>query len=514
MKRILDLSHATPAAPPVFRARLLFCFFAVIALLAVAAQASPAPASAPSAGAKLDCSQLPPVDPTKTFFGNFINSCYGIALQSKQLPGLSPKLPGGLDPHATYSQLFYRILPGYQLVIYGTFPQTRYFSIATYDDHEALLSSVLDANIQPYSSAFVNPYKPGVAFVDGQKYVVTVSLGGAEGTVQPGCSLGTDALNPLDGASRHSGMNWNGDPAVPNFWPAHDDGPSRAGYILVRRYQNQDVASKVATPLIFVRDLSTGCPVSADVAANVLQIETMDTTRGSSWLDESQAYYHGQYGAHIQTRLCYANDSTNLVAWRRSPEYVAGNNPDGAYINSQKLCFDPPRTGLMRIRFRLPAMPKIPCTDGCSLTGQEQLRYWSLAFMAGTTSVAAVSDVDLHPDPDGYVTLIVGLGGVPPAYVTPQNGYTYLDISQVPGFKLITGIWVRNILPAPSFNCDAHQVDFLTTEFNSIGGFMGEYVPTVDWVLPSSLPTVATPLIRPNSCALAPPEQPAACAAR
>ena len=46
------------------------------------------------------------------------------------------------------------------------------FSVSLYDAHSAPTQSILDANIVPLTSAYINPYEPGTAYVSGQQFAV------------------------------------------------------------------------------------------------------------------------------------------------------------------------------------------------------------------------------------------------------------------------------------------------------------------------------------------------------
>jgi hypothetical protein len=107
--------------------------------------------------------------------------------------------------------------------------------------------------------------------------------------------------------------------------------------------------------------------------------------------------------------------------------------------------------------------------------------------------------------------LIVSLGATPPPAVTSANYYTYLDLTQVPNYQTLTRLELRNMLPNANFCCSTSNVPFLTTEYNPEGGFMGQYVPTVDFPTPAEIPTLPTPPVRPDSCLLVPAQQPTNC---
>src|SRR5215831_5921360 len=91
------------------------------------------------------------IDPNKDFFQNFDNSCYALPFPA----GNGGRLAG--DSNARYGLAYFKVNSRYELIVYGTYPQARYFSIAVDDDHNALTSSVYDQQIQPLTVSDRNP---------------------------------------------------------------------------------------------------------------------------------------------------------------------------------------------------------------------------------------------------------------------------------------------------------------------------------------------------------------------
>ncbi|MEO8662008.1 MAG: hypothetical protein ABI693_26310 [Bryobacteraceae bacterium] len=443
------------------------------------------------------------IDPAKNFFQNFDNSCYAIPFNSSS----GSQLAG--DTNARYDLIYFHVNPAYELIVYNTFPQARYFSVTVNDDHDAASSSVADKNVQPLTSSEHNPFVPGTVYTPNQRYAVTVSLGGTQpppGNILSGCSLSgyNTQGNLLNGYSRHSGINWNGDPNLPKNFPAHIGTPPVAGSIMARRYV--EVVGQASK--LLVRDLKTGCAISASDAINKYQMITTDPNVYSKWKDTNQVQSHFKYANSIQPRLCYGVVADNALLWERNPEYIAGINPDAAYLATD-VPSDVKRqiSGLLsskvlRIRLRLPVLPAMPCT-GCSLSGQEQLRYWSMSFQDGAKTIISLKDADVVKDASGFATIIVSIGGKQPANATAANGYTYFDLGTFLTSSL-SSINIRSIMPTSGFSCVANRIPFLTTEDNPQGGYMGEYAPTADVVDGKSLPGHADPYLQPDSCSVTP----------
>src|SRR6266513_1410116 len=281
---------------------------------------------APGVARSTDCSTLPTQFtgnefPTGTFFSNFATSCYMISFATGN--GLNGQAG---DTNGIYNKIYFKVDPRYQLIVFGTFPNARYFSVMAYDEHAAYSRALSDINIVPLTSQYINPYQAGTPFLDGQKYAVAVDFGGTPGTIQTGCS--TDAfnvdVNKLDATRRHDGMEWNTDqglfkrnPAFPLHvvdTPQHTN-PNRAGAMIVR-------------------DVASGCALPASYAVNTLQIVTSNATTGNTWLDGAEHQDHNLYENSYLPRLCFATDPQNSLAWLRGAQYVPGDTPDNSYINA------------------------------------------------------------------------------------------------------------------------------------------------------------------------------------
>lgn len=476
-----------------------------------------------SYGQTPNCSPPPAPDPTKTFLQNFLTACYAYTFPATTSTGQNPN---SADLIETYAAIFYRVNPGYEVLFIGNFPQSRFLDIAAEDSHKFTQKSFYDAQLTPLTSTAVNPFLPGVTYRPNQLYAVALQFGGTQPTnVQPGCGYGglNFYANVVDGTKRHAGVSWNGSPLVPPGFPAHDDdGPNTGGMVNVRQYLNETTAGAVSltTPVAIVRDLSTGCavPVAQAVAqssTNLLpsQVIGRNTDVEQSWLDLGQIAAHTAF-SKMKPTYCYTLGA-NIAPWFRSDEYTPNPDPEAGYMTANlaraALNWVIPNKGFMRLRFQLPTMPDTPCA-GCSLSGSEQLRYFDLWFenSQGYT-LATIGSESLVTDPNGYVTLIVGFGAAPPSWVKARNYYTYLDLSKVPGFANLSGIGLRTILPSPAFACAVPAVNYKTSEDNSLGGFMGPYVPVVDVLAGANIPPVATPIQVPDSCGLVPPELPVVC---
>jgi hypothetical protein len=491
--------------------------------------------------------------PKGNFFSNFNNSCYLIPFASGNGSGGEQG-----DLNSLYNKLYFNScpagatkcinpnLPPYELIVLGQFPNSRYFSIAMYDNHSALIQNLSDVNLVPLTSNDINPYEPGVAFINGQHFGAAIHLGGTPGTLEKGCMMtGYNVeANGLDGTLRHPFINWNLDKPFldpPNTNSLHEvdtpthSNPNNAGVLIVRSYLDLTVPTAANQPHVIVRDVASGCAYPAAYVTGTMNVVSTKSTVGNTWQNQQQVNEHNVY-ANWQSTACWGSIPYTRIQWLRGDEYVPGANPDAAYLYA----FVPaglPQTlftasEVMRIRFRVPATPPTPCVNGCSRAGNEQMRYLSVSFQipGGGTLASLPDSCPLNPaipclpliqDANGYVTLVVGTGIAQPAWVTPANGYTWLDLSNVgnSNYLQLNEIAIRNILPSSWFNCSTQMVPYKVGEATANAqdgptGLMSLYAPLIDYPVASTLPATASPAMCgaapcPSSCAVYPIGPPA-----
>ena len=404
----------------------------------------------------------------------------------------------------------------------GNFPNARYVSLALYDEHSAPAGSILDANIVPLTSKYINPYEPGVKFVGGQEYAATVNFGGTPGTLQTGCMMNGYNINTLDATQRHAGMDWNSDAglfkAYPNFsdhvvdTPQHTN-PNTAGVVMVRAYLDLTPINYDTAPHLIVRDVASGCAYPAAYVNSVLLNVTGSPTTGGPWLNTAQGNAHSFYESTYLPKLCFGTaTSQSALAWVRQQEYVDGSSPDAAYIIANVPAGTPATLAsageVMRFRFQMPTTPPTPCSRGCSRTGTEQMRYMSLSFInPGGATIASLADSNFTQDSNGNVTLIVGTGATIPSWITSANGYTYLDLTAISGYQNLNLLDLRQVIPAGGFNCAGQYVPYRTAVATPAGNVMGAYMPVIDYPVAATLPAQAAPLDGPTSCSVFPTGQ-------
>jgi hypothetical protein len=279
--------------------------------------------------------------------------------------------------------------------------------------------------------------------------------------------------------------------------------------------------------VVIVRNLATGCGLLVSQAKQ-MNIISVTQTLSSSWLNQAQISGHRTFSdgsattTALHPNLCFPPDPTNALQWYRTPDYQPEADSASAdiftTITSAQVQSLITAQQFVQIQFPFPSVPDIPCTAGssCSLTGAENLRYLSLALQgpsggSSRLTLAAIADTNFVKDPNGNVTLVIGLGATPPPTLTAANGYTYLDLTGNPNLSMLERFYIRNILPNPLFLCADGNVPFYSMEYNPEGGYMGPNVPTMSFVTAAQIPSVPpVPPARPNSCGLIPPA-PTAC---
>ncbi|MCC7416295.1 MAG: hypothetical protein IT176_04070 [Acidobacteria bacterium] len=438
----------------------------------------------------------------QSFFDNYLRPEFLVPVSDY------PSSAGG-DLLIQYYQMAVPLFGNGEILMIGEFPRARQFSITAYDDHGALIGILNGADMQPYGAS-PNPFAiGGPAGAEDALYAVTLRLDNAmAASPMPQCATPFPVHdNVLDMRSRHtagtyyssaeSGFSAN----VPGLGPiVHADAPANtAGFIVIRTYMRQAPAATsqfdLRRPLVWVRAASTGCAAPlAPRGQSVAQWFSL-----GSVLKADQMYAHVQHEKDLGVQDLFGPDPATEAPWFSLGEYLPGQAFD-RYVNAP-LPIDPATLAaegrVMQLQFKLPVLPCQGAGAVCARTGAEELRYWGLTFEdAPGWSLASFSELALSPDADRNVTLVIGFGTPLPAYVTPANGYSRVDLPILPAARLV----MRNQRPAPGLPCSVNTVPPHTAEYHPNGGYMGLYAPAITFPLASSLPPVATPLAQSGSC--------------
>ena len=438
-------------------------------------------------------------EPSPCIWDYVEDPAYAIPFPTSQGGG---RFGGDLD--AYYGLLFFKTFlnnPEYELLIAGEFPRARYFSVTLYDDHMAPLESLTDHRIEPALAGMVNPYRMGIAYREGQRYLIRVGLGGVPAAFN--CAA-EEQVNSMEGTGRHyRSLAWQ-EGLLPQG--DHDDEPSEGGAIMIRRYKldgeeldNNDPMDP-ANPRLLVRRISDGAFVPKRDLRPCDDCEPLVVTadKGEAekyeWLDPEQLWLHRLY-ASKQTQWCFESDDANY-RWKRGGPYVPGGNPDTAYVKAPF-----PHTGdlqalvdgnqVMRLRFKVPATPVFP---DAPMDGLEEIRYWSLSIAGGAAdsdergamAVLTVNDGNvLLPEGSDVANIILDFREMEDDQVLEigaflaEQGITYFNRKNIEVVPEV--ISIRHILPGNPFSCSAENIPYSTQEHNEGGGFMGAYAPIVDF---------------------------------
>ena len=152
--------------------------------------------------------------------------------------------------------------------------------------------------------------------------------------------------NVLDGTQRHPYMNWNFYPTFlksGNGYPLHEvdtpehSNPNTAGAIIIRAYLDLSAPGPATLPHVIVRDVASGCAYPAAYVTGTMNVITTNSTTGNTWQNQKQVQIHNTY-ANWQSTDCWGNIKSSKIQWLREDEYMAGSNPDAAYM----LAYVPP----------------------------------------------------------------------------------------------------------------------------------------------------------------------------
>jgi hypothetical protein len=164
----------------------------------------------------------------------------------------------------------------------------------------------------------------------------------------------------------------------------------------------------------------------------------------------------------------------SLFYWAVPPD----SNGRGLYVNAQsgylQVYLPPWHDEVAIVRFKAPTFPDTQGIQGVpqEISGNEQLRYWSLCAQDTTAALATTGclyDARVAPDGDGYVTVAFS-----DSENRPANAINWLPIS-----GSIPGLILRHMQPNPSFAEALLYYDGDGTDTAAIAAHMGEYFPRV-----------------------------------
>jgi hypothetical protein len=322
-----------------------------------------------------------------------------------------------------------------EIVITGDYPHARYMSFTVSGASGSVISSVFDQEIEP-DPGNQNPFVP-----DGD----------------------------WDAAKRRYTLmiRFTSPPGPGRFSPG-------AGCNVL--YADSCTCSEPVTGVITYCVYAPGIGYDAQGGAGLPDINC----RIYSSIEEAELPAFGIKGAaeQLSDEICETSIPQERLRSRKSDiEWIRSGNLIPNTVDMKSSVLDRSPGKLLYLHWKAPRVPDTWHDVG--LSGQEELRCWSMTFTAADSGSAlkTISDFETIVDQFGYVSLVVGFGAKRPVFVTPQNGYTWVNLSGQPHVQV--SIVYQNTLISPSFHFTAKDVP---VECPVPPWIMGEYYPCGNYV--------------------------------
>ncbi|MGG1441987.1 hypothetical protein ABE354_07955 [Brevibacillus laterosporus] len=350
------------------------------------------------------------------------------------------------DCNARYYFYPFVVDPEVEIIIEGEYPCSRYMSYTVYGCNQQVIASAFDQMLIP-NEGCVNTFEPHanweamnrsytlkLQFIPPPRYVCPFV---------PGVGNNTFFIGALP----------NGQP---NLW----------GILVYRIYVASEGTDEAGgeLPTITYRRKKDGKrlrvknPKSLDLEAILQQSSRLCTMPSRP----------------IGNRTVPLTPTTNVLTWSR-PSYkqnrVLFGNPQGGYMYAS-LCSSPAQ--YLCLRWKAPTFPDTYHNQ--SITGLENMRYWSMSFVStvGTATICTLADYQTVLDEQGFATLLVGFGAPRPAFAIPERGYNWVDLGNQP----VKGVIYRNMVVSACFPCTAVNIPL----GQQVSMQMGEYLPIGQYI--------------------------------
>lgn len=336
------------------------------------------------------------------------------------------------DMNAYYWMHYYTVDPSLEMVIEGEYPYCRYMSYTAYGVSNKLVTGAVDQRITPDPGS-ANPFMPGAGWnTGGRKYTIVIRF-----TPPP---ANTDFFVPGAGNNViYVGSLPNGE-------------ANTGGFLAYRLYlpsRGRSMTGGVNLPKVYYRRVQDGGKVKVELpfALNFNKLYPI--------LEQNTE-----------------SDDNHLLWHRSSGDIKYAGNPDTVYLEA-KINTDPSK--LLLIRWKAPTFPDTFNNKG--ITGKEDMRYWSMSFCSrrGGSNLYTISDYQAITGEDGYINLAVSFGVPRPAHMTPENGYTWVDLKN----KSVSVLLYRNMAVSPDFPYTAAKEPGGITITDQLGEHLpvGKYIP-------------------------------------
>lgn len=346
------------------------------------------------------------------------------------------------DFNASYYVFPYEVDPDIEIVIKGQFPYARYMSFTVTGQIDTLIATASDRVLIPDPGS-ANPFLPGADWNAGNRnYTVKI-----RSTAPP---QGSEHFVP------EAGNN--------TFYVGtlKDGSINRFGLIGLRIYVpsiGYDKTGGVGLPKI------TYCAAKKDCANSNIARAFNNAIPSGNPLNPATVFKVGQNCDLTWNRL-------GVIATR-----ILQPDLNTIYIMSDQIQRDPGK--LLFIRWKAPAFPDTYHNIG--ILGNEDMRYWSMSFVTRVVffGLYTLSDFQTVIDKNGYVNLVMSFGVPRPSQVTTENGFNWVDVSQLPLVPLY--LIYRNNQVSQGFPYSAKNIaegQIVPPEV------MGEYYPCGKYVNP------------------------------
>ena len=161
----------------------------------------------------------------------------------------------------------------------------------------------------------------------------------------------------------------------------------------------------------------------------------------------------------------------------------------------------------MRIRLRVPTTP--PTVHGRLFTNRERRNAVHEPSVRGRRA-----DYDepgrhrLHQGRQRLRHVDRGTGATIPKWITPANGYTFVDLTAFSGYQQLSLLALRNIIPNESFKCTGQRFPIAPRWICPSAACSAITRLIVDYPTAASLPKKTSPLTVPSACGLFPTGDP------
>jgi hypothetical protein len=372
------------------------------------------------------------------------------------------------DQNASYYTFPYEVDPNTEIVIRGRYPYARYFTfnIASIPSHR-LVEAIVGSQLIPDPGS-TNPFLPGANWDEtNRNYTLKIRF-----TAPP---EGSNHFVPGAGNNViYAGTLKNGE-------------PNRFGLIILRIYVpsiGYDKTGGVDLPFITYssRKKENGHRTHCKFESSSLFSEAFQNTNQPNNTEQNQIYFDDYLhlndfaNSHKRTNIKMDFRQSSDLTWKRfAPVFL---QPEGNTVYTLSNLIDRDPGKLLFIRWKAPTFPDTYHNFG--IVGDEDMQYWSMSFISpiNLMGLYTISDYQTIIDKKGYVNLVISFGASRPSSVTSENGFTWVDASQLPLVPLF--LFYRNNQISQNFL--QHTAANVPTNEIVTPQDMGEYYPSGKYV--------------------------------